>query len=254
MFKKRLIGMVIVRNSWAIQSFGYNKYLPLGKPECIVENLDRWGVDEICLLSIDRSSNNLGPDFKLLEKIGKLGLKTPFIYGGGIKSVSDAIKVIQLCADRICVDSLLHDNFFVVKQISQALGNQAVIGVLPVSFKFNQLEWINYRSKETYLISESYIEKISEAVSEFMLIDKENEGYANSFNDRIISDLEYFNIPLILFGGLSNYKQIHNILKESKVAAVGVGNFLNYKEHAVQKFKKNIESATLRPNYFEKSY
>ena len=28
MIKKRLIGTVIVKNGWAVQSFGYNKYLP----------------------------------------------------------------------------------------------------------------------------------------------------------------------------------------------------------------------------------
>ena len=32
-----------------MQSFGYRRYLPLGRPEVLVENLDRWGADEIVL-------------------------------------------------------------------------------------------------------------------------------------------------------------------------------------------------------------
>ena len=55
MLKKRLIGVITVKDDWAVQSIGYKSYLPLGKPKIIAENLDRWGVDEIICLSIDRS-------------------------------------------------------------------------------------------------------------------------------------------------------------------------------------------------------
>ena len=46
MIPKRLIGVVIVKDGWAVQSFGYRRWLPLGRPEVLVENLDRWGADE----------------------------------------------------------------------------------------------------------------------------------------------------------------------------------------------------------------
>ena len=42
MLRKRLLGAVVVRQGWAVQSFGYQRWLPLGKVECLVENLDRW--------------------------------------------------------------------------------------------------------------------------------------------------------------------------------------------------------------------
>ena len=60
MLRKRLIAVVTVLDGLAVQSFGYQRYLPLGKPECLVENLDRWGVDEIFVQVIDRSARNLG--------------------------------------------------------------------------------------------------------------------------------------------------------------------------------------------------
>ena len=61
---KRLIGIITVLNGWAVQSFGYKKYLPIGRPHIIAENLDRWGADEIIILSIDRSRHSLGPTNK----------------------------------------------------------------------------------------------------------------------------------------------------------------------------------------------
>ena len=84
MIKKRMIGTIVVKNGQAVQSFGYQNYLPIGKPRCLAENLDRWGVDEIIILSIDRSKYNLGPDLNTLKEIANEGIKTPLIYGGGI--------------------------------------------------------------------------------------------------------------------------------------------------------------------------
>jgi imidazole glycerol-phosphate synthase subunit HisF len=119
MLKKRLIGVVLVKDGWAIQSFGYSRFLPLGKPECLVENLDRWGADEIMVLSIDRSKNGLGPDFNLLKKLSKLGLSTPLIYGGGIDSVQKGVDVIRSGADRISIDSLLFKDINQVSTLAE---------------------------------------------------------------------------------------------------------------------------------------
>ena len=119
MLKKRLVGVVTVKNGWAVQSFGYRRYLPLGKPECLVENLDRWGADEILVQVIDRSTTGVGPDFELLERLGELGLETPLIYAGGIRSISDGIKLVQSGADRIVVDTLLHQDLLSVIGLSE---------------------------------------------------------------------------------------------------------------------------------------
>ena len=109
MIKKRVIGTIIVRDGWAVQSFSYKNYLPIGKPRCLVENLDRWGADEIIILSIDRSRHKLGPDIKTLKDIAAEGIKTPLIYGGGIFDAETANEVIRCGADRIVLDNMFHN-------------------------------------------------------------------------------------------------------------------------------------------------
>jgi len=54
MVRKRLIGVITVIDNMAVQSFGYNRYLPLGDPGILAENLDRWRADEILVSCIDR--------------------------------------------------------------------------------------------------------------------------------------------------------------------------------------------------------
>ena len=254
MLKKRLIGVVTIKNGWAVQSFGYNRYLPLGKPECIIENLDRWGVDEILVLCIDRSKHSFGPDFELLKKIACLGLKTPLIFGGGINSVEYGLEVIQLGADRICVDAIIHDELEIVRKLSEYLGAQAVIGSLPLSINSNDINWLDYRKNINTKISHESLATISHAVSEVLIIDWVHEGTKEAFDSRLISEFPLNDIPLLAFGGVSECQQMHLLLSLEKVAAVAVGNSLNYKEHSIQKLKENLTVTSLRQSNYESKY
>ena len=135
MLKKRVIGSIIVKNGWAVQSIGYESYLPLGRPEIIAENLDRWGADEIIIQCIDRTKGALGPDFKTIESIASKGITTPLIYAGGIASSLDCIKVIKSGADRIAVDEMLRSSPSDLKKAASILGSQAIVGCLPIGIK-----------------------------------------------------------------------------------------------------------------------
>lgn len=256
MLKKRLIGVVTVRQGWAVQSFGYRRYLPLGKPEVLIENLDRWGADEILIQCIDRSAGQAGPDFTLLKRVGALGLSTPLIYGGGIRHVEDAVKVINLAADRISVDSMLWDTPHQLKNISRELGTQALIANMPVRVQENRLLWRNYRSNDEVLLNEKSLKRLPlEWISEVMLSDWSHEGAAGGFDLRIPALFSLSEKPLLLFGGLSESAQYLAVLSKPNVVAVGVGNFLSYKEHAIQQIKQQMVGIPIRTaQYAEERY
>ncbi|WP_076590892.1 HisA/HisF-related TIM barrel protein [Herminiimonas arsenitoxidans] len=255
MLKKRLVGIVTVKNGWAVQSFGYRRYLPLGKPECLIENLDRWGADEILVQVIDRSVSSLGPDFKLLERLGALGLETPLIYSGGIRSVSDGIKVVQSGADRISVDALLHSDLSSVKDLSERLGAQALIASLPLSFQTGGLEWLDYRFRTSKPIPDEIFSLIQNGiVSEVLISDWQHEGLPGGFEQKLVQEFPLKNVPIIAFGGISEHEQMRTLLKSTNVAALAVGNFLSYKEHAIQKYKEALTGLPLRLATYESMF
>ena len=234
MLKKRLIGVVTVRNGWAVQSFGYKRYLPLGRPECLVENLDRWGADEILVQVIDRSAAKLGPDLALLERLAKLGLGTPLIYGGGIRSVQDGLNVIKGGADRFTVDTLLQDDFSIVAELGARLGTQAVIASMPVSAAGEKLELLDHRSRKSQALPAALMQSISAGkLSEVLLIDWQHEGVPEGFDESIITRFTAKNMLLIAFGGISTTRQMRSLLAHPQLSAIAVGNFLTYKEHAI---------------------
>jgi cyclase len=251
MLNKRLIGVVTVKNSWAVQSFGYNRYLPLGKPEVLVQNLDRWGADEILLQCIDRSHSAIGPDFELLKKVSDLGITTPLIYSGGIRDREDALKVVSFGSDRVMIDALIKDSPAKVEEMARVLGVQAIIANLPIRNSPAGLLLLDYRNGQEMPLAEMAKLLPLEWISELMLTDWRHEGQFEAFSMQLLAAGDLLQKPLICFGGISTTYQIRSLLANDPIVAIGVGNFLNYREHAIQDLKKDLVGAAIRPPHYE---
>jgi imidazole glycerol-phosphate synthase subunit HisF len=247
MLRKRVVGVVTVRGGWAVQSFGYARYLPVGRPEVVAENLDRWGADEILLQCIDRSTANAGPDLALLERVANMGLGTPLILAGGIRNEADGVSCIHAGADRVCVDALLHERPEEASELSNRLGAQAVIAALPLSVEQGGLRWFDYRTRKSVPISERVLQLLRDKVlSEALVIDWKNEGTRNGFDMALLAQPELAGIPLIAFGGLGDPAVMRAALEHPQTVAAGVGNALNYREHAVRVLKQELGGVAVR--------
>ena len=253
MLKKRIIGVITVLNGWAVQSIGYKKYLPVGRPNIIAENLDRWGVDEILIICIDRTINKTGPDIETLDSLSYKSLSTPICYGGGISTLRDAVSVINNGVERLLLDSIIEKNSTdEIFKISEKLGSQSLIASLPIKINSGKIDFINYKNIYKNKDEKMILNLLKSSVfSEALIIDFENEGIPQSFNKELIEKID-ISIPTIAFGGISDDYQVKDILKNKNVSAVAIGNFLNYKEHAVQKIRDNIKLNFLRKSKYRK--
>lgn len=247
MICKRLVGVVTVRQGWAVQSIGYARYLPLGRPEVLVENLDRWGADEILLQCVDRAGT--GPDLALLDKVSRTGLSAPLIYAGGIRHGADAVAAVKAGADRVCVDGLLHDDPNAAAAISEPLGAQAVVGALPLARQADGTPvWLDHRSRARKPLDAAALAVLrSGAISELLIIDWQNEGGRKGFDFGLLDLPAFEGLPLIAFGGLADAVQLERALGHPRVVAAAVGNFLNYREHAIAHLKRQLGPVRIRP-------
>ena len=228
---KRLIGVITVKDNWAIQSIGYKRYLPMGRPEVIAENYDRWQLDEIFVVDIDRSRFNQGPNFELLERITEKKLMTPLCYMGGIRNSDDALKLISLGADRIALDNLYKVSPSAVKSISDTIGRQAVIRAQPLITRGKDIflyDHISGNAEEKINIQN--LANSNSYFSELMIVDVLNEGSIDAFNTDLLIPFRESNLQLICFGGITTTEQIKHIFAEVNVSAIAIGNSLNYRE------------------------
>ena len=247
MLRKRLLGAVVVRQGWAVQSFGYRRWLPLGKPECLVENLDRWGADGIVVLSIDQGDQ--GPDLELIERLGALGLSTPLTYGGGLATEEHARAAVRAGAERLVLDAVLSHNPEAVGAMASAVGVQALVAALPLMQEAGgEVQHLRHRTGDKATLAAPIRELIAgEQVSEVLVIDAAEEGGGQGFNSVLLDAVQaQTDLPLLAFGGLARHDQIRPLLERPQVAGVVVGNALNYCEHSIRHLKGGLTDLPVR--------
>lgn len=231
---KRLVGVICVRNGWAVQSVGYNRYLPIGRPEIVAENLDHWFLDEILVVCIDRTSRGLGPDYETLERIGSRALMTPLAYAGGVTSAEQATRLVKLGADRVGVEQVFAKAPAAPREIRDSIGVQAVIRTLPLEIgPEGGLLAYDYMTRKTQPFDPATLGDGSDPLfSELMVVDRKGDGGIASFDTRLLEPFAECPHQLIAFGGITSKTQVQDILALPAVSAVAVGNSLNYRELA----------------------
>jgi len=123
---KRLIATLVIKDGLVVQSIGFKKYLPIGRPEIAVEFLNSWGIDEIIILDIDATKNERLIDVELVKRAAKKCF-VPLTIGGGIKNIEHAEKLLQAGADKIAVNFGARADLSLIDELSTSYGNQFVV-------------------------------------------------------------------------------------------------------------------------------
>lgn len=220
---KRLIAMVPVQNGQVVMSYGYTHHKPAGGLGSVLRNLDRWGVDEIVVIDISRGLQ--APDFSLLEQVRRAAIRTPVAFGGGIRSAEHAVAAVAQGCDRVVVETLIWHAPAEITRISDAIGQQAVIGAVPVVYSDKGLfaAPVHTDTREPWSACLQRLEGL--AISELLVIDRAHEGTSGSSQmaAHVPPSSPTQTHQLIWFGGLAS-TQASELLRRSDTVGVAFGN------------------------------
>lgn len=218
---KRLIAMVPVLHGQVVLSYGYTRHRPAGRLDSALKNLDRWGVDEIAV--IDISPGLRQPDFELLDQIRRSEIRTPVAFGGGIRNAAHALRVVALGCDRVVVETLLWQASADLAEISEAIGQQAVIGAAPLVLLPSGLHVQPAHSQKTMPWSDFALRVAQASISELLLIDRANEGglSGNQVADKV--PVRERGPKVIWFGAIAP-NQTATLLARQDTVGIAFGN------------------------------
>ena len=86
MLKKRVIPILQLNNDELVKSIKYKNHKYVGDPINAVRIFNEIQVDEIILLDVFQSKNNLDLNYEIIKDIAD-ECRMPFTYGGGIKNI-----------------------------------------------------------------------------------------------------------------------------------------------------------------------
>lgn len=235
MLKKRLIACLLIRNGLIVQSIGFNRYLPIGRPKFPIEFVVKWDVDEIVLLDMSATPEGRGPDHEVLSLLSR-SCFVPLTVGGGIRTVDDVRNIVRAGADKVCVNSHAIERPHLVSEIADVFGSQCVVVSMDCRReKDGSFQVYTHSGKRaTGLSAAEWAQQVAGlGAGEVFLNSIDRDGSKQGYDiDLIRSVTDAVSIPVIACGGVGSHSHFAAGIIKGGASAVAAANIFHYIEHS----------------------
>jgi cyclase len=236
MLRNRLIPILLVHEGSLVKTRNFKNPIYIGDPINSSRIFNDLSADELTILDIGESKDEkpLSIDFNLIENLASECFM-PLTYGGRIKSVSDAKKIIRIGVEKISINSAALANPRLISEMSNELGASSTVVSVDVRFnpltkKFNVFD---QRGRlNTHLDALEWMSQcVTLGAGEILLTDVDREGSWKGMRKELIRLASGVSeVPIILHGGVSSYSEAWTILENHNVDALGVGNLVCFQK------------------------
>lgn len=233
MLRSRIIPCLLVHKKGLVKTTCFKDPKYVGDPINAVKIFNEKEVDELIVLDIDATANGRGPDFELIKNLA-VECRMPFCYGGGITTVEQAKKIINLGAEKLAISSAAANNFDILKEIGNAVGMQSVVVVVDIKKRafFGGYDIFTRNGKvKTKLNLKEYLQKLDQlGVGEIVInaidADGSMRGYDMDLVDLVRGCTE---VPITVLGGAGSFVDLKNLIQKYKIIGAGAGSLFVFK-------------------------
>ena len=237
----RIISRLDIKNNILIKSKLSEGVKKIGDPCDFSREYYEKEVDELLLINNTGSLYNTNLDPEIVKKIRK-NKCVPISAGGGIKSTDEAKKLIDSGADKVVINSLIHNNIKEVEKLINFLGSSSIIGSLEINKLLNGKTYVFYemnRENTGMTLPQALKFYKNLGIGEVYIFDTNRDGVYTGCNLDIAPIVRKFkkDFPILIGGGFSNFKEIE--LLKKIYSGVVISSYFHYNKN--WSFKKKYE-------------
>lgn len=132
MLRPRALPCLLLHRGRLVKTVRFADPKYVGDPINAVRIFNDMEVDEIAVLDIGATPEKRGIPYDLLGEMASECF-VPMVYGGGVKSVEDARKVLGLGVEKVAVNTAAVDDIDLIGRIAAAFGSQSVVASVDAS-------------------------------------------------------------------------------------------------------------------------
>jgi cyclase len=246
MLKHRLIAVIIMRNGQVVQSVRF-KHTNVIHYDLVhaIEAFNRWSVDEIVLLNVDREPDGRQ---RFLEDLRRISEKcfVPMSAGGWITDETYGAELLRNGADKLVLNSVVFDDPGLVTTLSERFGRQCIVASLDVVTHADGRKAIAVdRGRRDTGVgpAEAAVRAYEAGAGEILFNSIAHDGARRGYDiEALRAVCQTVPLPVIAFGGVLTWDHLVEGIRAG-ADAVAAANIFHYTEHSTRKAKEAMAKA-----------
>jgi cyclase len=214
----RLIPCLDVAHGRVVKGVNFVGLRDVGDPVELATFYSDGGADELVFLDIAATPEDSATMTSVVTQVAEV-LEIPFTVGGGVRSVEDAIRIIESGADRVSLNSAALADPHLIGAIARRYGSQAV--VVAIDAGDGVVHTHGGRVETTTKTIPWAIEAASRGAGEILLTSISHDGRREGFDLELTAAVRSaVAVPVIASGGAGSARHVAEALRVTDAALI----------------------------------
>lgn len=231
MLRPRITPCLLVRDGGLVKTRQFKKPVYIGDPINAVKIFNEKETDELIVLDIDATVTGADPNFRLISQFA-VECRSPLCYGGGIRSVEQAKRIVGLGVEKIAISSAALRSPELITQIAREIGSQSVVVVLDARRNRGQyLLWTHNGTRPTRIDAVAFANEAEErGAGEILVNSIDNDGEMMGYDLVLARQIrEATRLPMTVLGGAGSLAHMRELISACGVLGAAAGSLFVFK-------------------------
>jgi cyclase len=225
MLARRIIPCLDVRDGKVVKGVQFRNHEIIGDIVPLAQKYAEAGADELVFYDITASSDQRVVDKSWVSRIAQV-IDIPFCVAGGIKSVEDAGRILEMGADKISINSPALNNPELINELHNVYGQQCVVIGIDSFYNqaTNQYEVYKFtgdesRTQQTHWTTLEWVKEVqNRGAGEIVLNCMNQDGVRKGYDIKQLAAVrEICKVPLIASGGAGAIEHFVDVFEQADV-------------------------------------
>lgn len=235
MLRPRIIPCLLVHKGGLVKTQAFKDPKYVGDPINAVRIFNEKEADELMVLDIDATVNNVLPDFALIAKLAA-ECRMPLCYGGGVTTAEHAARIIDMGVEKVAVSAAAIARPSLLTEMAAAVGRQSVVAVLDVRKRTGLFskgyEVCTHNSKTVHKGDPvASAKQLQEAgAGEIVINSVDRDGLMQGYDLNLATQFKQaLNVPVTFLGGAGSLDDLGDLITKVGVVGAAAGSLFVFK-------------------------
>ena len=246
MLKVRLMPTLLYKDLGLVKGQQFDSSRRVGSPMQALKVYNMREVDELVFLDITATLQGRSPDFELIDDLADECFM-PLAVGGGIRTVDEVHRLLQVGADKVVIGSAAVGGADLLRAVARRFGSQCLVVSIDARHAGDgQYEVFTHAGTRGTGIDPLLLARQAEEMGagEILLTSIDRDGTMAGYDialTRRVADA--VSIPVIASGGAGTYEHLTEALVERGASALAASAMFHFTQNTPREAKEYLREA-----------